>query len=352
MIKISLFLLLLTTAVWTHAADGGAKTNALTLVLELNDGARIIGTPSITNLPARAAFGRIDVALALVQSAEFKDDHETVTLLMRNGDKMQVALNLGAVELQTVFGRVSVPVQLLKKILVRMTAYTGDGLVLHFSFEEATTELVKDQSGMGNHGKVRGARPVAEGKVGGGMGFINGGFIQVPHSESLVSMQKTREFSCVMWIKPRVIGNALPVLVNKGANNPPELPVGFELTLDATGEGDLRFCSGKYYVITKNSKGRWINKHLQEWIHLAIIAGSQRERPKFYVNGETTADETNDGTDIKTINFDVPGDLFIGGPDPKSHPTRTGFDGVMDELMIFNRALRADEVLQLYQSGK
>lgn len=88
----------------------------------MHDGARIIVTPSITNLPVRAAFGRMDIALALVQSAEFKSDNETVALALRNGDKMQVALNLGAVELQTVFGRVSVTFNLVRKILVRPPA--------------------------------------------------------------------------------------------------------------------------------------------------------------------------------------------------------------------------------------
>lgn len=350
--KILLLLLSLAVTLTLRAADGGAKTNALTVVLELNDGARIIGTPNITNLPARAAFGRIDVALALVQSVEFKNDHETVTLSMRNGDKMQVALNLGAVELQTVFGRVSVPFQLVKKILVRTTVHTGDGLVLHFSFDEATTELVKDQSGMGNHGKVRGARPVAEGKVGGGMGFGNGGFIQVPHSESLVSMQKTREFSCVLWIKPRVLARDFPMLVGKGGNHPPKAFGGYEFTLNGAGPNDLMFVSGGYYGYTRNPRGRWVNQHLQEWIHLAVVTSPERGSTKFYVNGETTADEADDATDIKCVNFDVPNDLFIGGPDPGHHPNRVGFDGVMDELMIFNRALTADEIRQLYQSGK
>jgi len=237
----------------------------------LHDGARIIGTLSITNLPVRAAFGRMDIALALVQSAEFKSDNETIA----------VALNLGAVELQTVFGRVSASFNLVRKILVRLPARTGDGLVLHFSFDDATADLVLDKIGFGNHGKVRSARPAAKGKVGGGMGFNNGGFIQVPQSESLVSMQKTKEFSYALWIKPRALARDFPGLVGKGENHPPTAFGGYEFTLNGPGPNDLMFVSGGYYGYTRNPRGRWVNQHLQEWIHLAVVTSPDRGTTKF-----------------------------------------------------------------------
>ena len=224
--------------------------------------------------------------------------------------------------------------------------------MLHFSFDEATAELVLDKSGFGNHGKVRSARPAAEGKVGGGMGFNNGGFIQVPHSESLVSMQKTKEFSCALWIKPRALARDFPVLVGKGGNHPPTAFGGYEFTLNGAGPNDLMFVSGCYYGYTRNPRGRWVNQHLQEWIHLAVVTSPDRGTTKFFVNGEATAEEVNEAKDIKSVNSDVPNDLFIGGPDPAHHPNRVGFDDVMDELMIFKRALTADEIRQLYQSGK
>lgn len=224
--------------------------------------------------------------------------------------------------------------------------------MLHFSFDEATAELVLDKSGFGNHGKVRSARPAAEGKVGRGMGFNNGGFIQVPHSESLVSMQKTKEFSCALWIKPRALARDFPVLVGKGGNHPPTAFGGYEFTLNGAGPNDLMFVSGCYYGYTRNPRGRWVNQHLQEWIHLAVVTSPDRGTTKFFVNGEATAEEVNEAKDIKSVNSDVPNDLFIGGPDPAHHPNRVGFDDVMDELMIFKRALTADEIRQLYQSGK
>ena len=348
---ISSLLLLLAAMVCAHAADSSLNPNAPSFVMELTDGSRVIGTPVITNLQMRTSFGRVDIALALVQSIDFKSDKETVTLALRNGDKVQGALSLEAVELQTVMGRVKIPFNLAQKILVRLPFKAKEGLVLHFSFEGATGDVVKDQSGQENHGKVHGAKPTATGKVGGGMSFDGQSFIQVPHSDSLVSMQKTREFSCALWIKPQAILGGFPVIIGKGGNFQPKTFGGYELTLNAAGGNDLVFFSGDYHYTTVNNTGRWINQHLQEWIHVVSVISPEKDLAKFYVNGESTGDETGYGS-LKNINFDLPNDLYIGARDPGHHPNRTGFDGVMDELMIFNRALPAEEIRQLYQSQK
>ena len=348
---ISSLLLWLSAMVCAHAADSSPNPNAPSFVMELTDGSRVIGTPSITNLQMRTSFGRVDIALALVQSIDFKSDKETVTLALRNGDKVQGALSLEAVELQTLMGRVKIPFNLAQKILVRLPFKAKEGLVLHFSFEGATGDVVKDQSGQENHGKVHGAKPTASGKVGGGMSFDGQSFIQVPHSDSLVSMQKTREFSCALWIKPEALAPAYPVLVGKGGNGQPRSMGGYQFMLDAVGGHDLSFYSGGYHFYTQNASGRWVNKHLQEWIHVVTVVSLDKDTAKFYVNGEPTADEFTSGS-LKGINFNLPNDLYIGGPDPGDDPNRSGFDGVMDELMIFNRALSAEEVRQMYQSQK
>lgn len=344
-------LLWLAAVVSAHAADGSPNTNASSFVMELTDGSRVIGTPAITSLQVRTSFGRVDIALALVQSIDFKSDKETVTLALRNGDKVQGALSLDAVELQTVMGRVKIPFNLAQKILVRLPFKAKEGLVLHFSFEGATDNLVTDQSGQGNHGKVRGAKPTATGKVGGGMSFDGESFIQVPHSDSLVSMQKTREFSCALWIKPEAVAGGFPMLIGKGGNHQPKFFGGYEFMLNAAGNNDLFFTSGEFHGYTQNANGRWINSRLKEWIHVVVVVNAEKESAKFYCNGEPTSDEFTSGS-IKSINFDLPNDLYVGGPDPRHNPNRSGFEGVMDELMIFNRALSAEEIRQIYQSQK
>ena len=348
---ISSLLLWLSAMVCAHAADSSPNPNAPSFVMELTDGSRVIGTPSITNLQMRTSFGRVDIALALVQSIDFKSDKETVTLALRNGDKVQGALSLDAVELQTLMGRVKIPMNLAQNILMRLPFKAKEGLVLHFTFEGATGDVVKDQSGQENHGKVHGAKPTATGKVGGGMSFDGQSFIQVPHSDSLVSMQKTREFSCALWIKPQALARDFPVLVGKGGNHPPKFFGGYEFMLNAAGNNDLFFTSGKFHGYTQNANGRWINSRLMEWIHVVAVVNAEKESAKFYCNGEPTSDEFTSGS-IKNINFDLPNDLYVGGSDPGHHPNRSSFEGVMDEVMIFNRALSAEEIRQLYQSQK
>jgi len=52
------------------------------------------------------------------------------------------------------------------------------------------------------------------------------------------------------------------------------------------------------------------------------------------------------------INFDVPNNLYVGKPDPAHNQNRSSFDGSMQNLMIFNRALSATEIKNLFKSTK
>ena len=68
------------------------------------------------------------------------------------------------------------------------------------------TGIVMDQSGFKNNATVNGAKFIPNGKVGGAMQFNGrsdgGDFLSVPHSLSLVSMQRTHQLTICCWIKP------------------------------------------------------------------------------------------------------------------------------------------------------
>jgi hypothetical protein len=56
--------------------------------------------------------------------------------------------------------------------------------------------------------------------------------------------------------------------------------------------------------------------------------------------------------DWSRANFAVHNKCYIGGPDPKANPNRSWFNGSMDEVMIFSRALTAEEVTRIYEAQK
>ena len=204
-------------------------------------------------------------------------------------------------------------------------------LVLYFPLASIGQGQIRDFSGQRNNGKAA--------------------VIVVSNSPSLVSMQTTRQLTFAVWIKPNSIPYEFPVLLSKGGNQPGGAYGGYEFTLNANADNDLVFVSGGCAFVTHNANGNWINNHLGEWIHVAFTIDDQTKIAKFYVNGQPTNDEFNEGTS-DDLNFDLPNNLYVGAPDPASNPNRTRFDGSMRELKLFNRALSANEIQKIYKSTK
>ena len=68
---------------------GTPNTNeVLNVVLDLSDGSRLIGTPSLATVPVQTSYAKMDVPLTQIKALKIGDDHETVTLNLRNGDTL------------------------------------------------------------------------------------------------------------------------------------------------------------------------------------------------------------------------------------------------------------------------
>jgi hypothetical protein len=168
-------------------------------------------------------------------------------------------------------------------------------------------------------------------------------------------MQQTRELTISVWIKPNSLPREFPDIVDKGGNQPPGAYGGYELTLNANGDNDLAFDSGNCFIDTQNANGSLINNHLGEWIHVAFTINDKTKVARFYVNGVDPLDEYDYGTffnSTNVVNFDVPNNLYVGRPDPAHNQNRSSFDGSMQNLMIFNRALSAAEIKNIFRSTK
>jgi hypothetical protein len=228
------------------------------------------------------------------------------------------------------FGRTSLAgLLLVLSALITFAQRPVKDMVLYFPLGSSPQQQIKDFSGQHNNGN-----PAA---------------IIVSNSPSLVSMQQTRQLTLAVWIKPESIPNVFPVLLSKGGNQPNAAYGGYELLLNANGDNDLVFESGGCEIVTHNAAGRWINNHLGEWIHVAFTIDDRTKTAQFYVNGQPTNDEYNFGSS-DDLNFDVTNNLYIGMPDPASDANRSKFDGEIREVMIFNRALTAQELQKIITS--
>jgi hypothetical protein len=98
-----------------------AQTNAtLRLAIDLVDGSRIIGTPGLATVPVQTSYAKIDVPLTQIQALKIGDDHETVTLNLRNGDTLTGVISLAPIKLITVFGTVAVGIEHIKQLRVTL----------------------------------------------------------------------------------------------------------------------------------------------------------------------------------------------------------------------------------------
>ena len=82
------------------------------------------------------------------------------------------------------------------------------------------------------------------------------------------------------------------------------------------------------------------------WYHISVVRDAGNTF-KFYVNGQ----EVNTGTDITTGNFNGTVPITIGYFIDSTTSSEFNFDGVLDDIAIFNSALPANEIDAHYKNG-
>jgi len=317
---VSSFIFLSASLFNARAADTNPPPH---LTVELRDGSRVVGDSVEKNFKFHSALlGDFKLAVTSLRSVECVSSN-AAKLSMANGDVLTVSFVDPSFAVKTSFGKVELAVGSVRQFTVAAVV---------------------------NAGRLR------EGLVGSwlGEGDKRAGGIMVPNSPELVSMQQTHQLTFAIWIKPNSIPPEFPVLLGKGGNNPGGAYGGYEFLLNANGDNDLVFESGGCEMVTHNANGRWINNHLGEWIHVAITINDQTKTAKFYVNGQPTNDEFDAGTFFNSeskLNFDVTNNLYIGMPDPASNANRSQFDGELRDVLLFNHALSANEIHELYEAG-
>jgi len=343
------------------AAPVQSAHTARFLLVELRDGSRLKGDSKYPGFSLETPYGRADIPLDLISTASFGDDGKTADLALKNGDRVlgQVDLSAAKLELKTSFGVVSVPMKEVARIEVTSepSAEIRKGLVLHFSFDEKS-DKVKDLSGKENHGAVCEAQYTPKGRFGGA--YVLDGendHIEIPNSESLEIRQ---ELTLAVWVKlasfgPGGYGNEHGYILNKGDDLwwNPAFCLGYA---KASGAGAPRWPGqpGPYPALfhvcnetgSQNGGGKTVaSTTLLEpgkWYHIAgTYDGST---VKIYVNGRLEAQEKYSGL-LRSDHAPV----HLGGG--KLYGTDWGnqftVNGVLDEVMIWNRALAADEIASI-----
>jgi hypothetical protein len=339
--KLGLSVLVLAAATFIGTARAGdAKTEQpLRLALELVSGSRVIGVPGIESVSVQTSFAKMKVTLKEISAIKIAADHENVTLDFRNGDKLKGVINLEPIKLDTIFGTVSIGIEHIRCIDVLLSGGAladglTKGLVLHYSFDRDEGGKVKDESGSGNDGEIDGAKWIEKGGVGGAYVF-NGrnARIVINNSPSLDFGAGARTIAA--WIKSSGASGSHQEIFNKGTNP------GYAFRLAPSPDRAI-----EYFKSAGANYSFFTSSHTiadDAWHHLAVVD-----------HGDGTVDFYKDGAFMETVtktnyNSDSAGRAAIGAwTDPSF---AQGFNGAVDEVTVYDRALTAEEVSCLSRAG-
>ena len=197
------------------------------------------------------------------------------------------------------------------------------GLVAGYGFEEGTGAAVTDASTSGNSGSVSGAARTPSGRFGQALSFdgVND-IVSVPDANSL---DLTSGMTLEAWVKPSALGSAWRTAILKERTG--NLVYGLYAGTN-TGKPAGEAWIGDYQEIFGTSA-----LPLNTWTHLTVTFDGATER--LYVGGIQTASRTVTGAMTPST-----GALKIGG----NTVWGEWFQGLIDEVRIYNRALSTTEI--------
>lgn len=212
----------------------------------------------------------------------------------------------------------------------------SSSLVASWTMESNTEGLLIDVSANGNDGTVLGAT-YSEDTNGQSIYSLN--FDGVDDQVDIGNMDLSgSELSITFWAKPRSFGVNDARILSKATGTAEQ----DHYWMVSTFNGNLRVRLKTNEEGTSTLIGQNTPLSLDEWQHFAVIySGSTLS---IYKNG-TLTDQLAKSGNITT----APGVAAAIGNQPGN--TDKPFDGLLDEIQIYNTALSEEELLQLYQGG-
>jgi len=203
------------------------------------------------------------------------------------------------------------------------TSTSSNGLVAAYGFEDASGTTVVDGSGKGNNGTINGAVSISTGHSGKALKF-NGSSNWVSVNDS-ASLDLTTGMTLEAWVYPLSQSNGGNTVILKEASGAEVYALYSEedanLPVSYINNGSYRDVTGPNRLPANT------------WTHLVATYDGSYQR--LYVNGVQVAQKAQSGQIQQSS-----GVLRIGG----NSVWGEYFDGYIDEVRIYNRALTATEV--------
>lgn len=201
----------------------------------------------------------------------------------------------------------------------------------HWKLDEGNGSLFKDNSGNGNDAIITSPSGInwTTGKLGQAAVFSSntGAFGNVLHNSSI---DITEQITISAWIRPNAVENK-GILSKLNGD-------GYEFRIFSDGKLEFRinrFTSGTLFKLT--SKQSYIADG-KTWTHVAVTFDGSKST--MYINGNEDNSANYQNTKIISTN----GDLTIG-----SIGTGNRWNGLLDDVLLYNKALSNLEILDIFK---
>jgi hypothetical protein len=210
-----------------------------------------------------------------------------------------------------------------------------DGLVLYLSFDEGQGTVAKDLSGKGHDGAITKAE-WTDGQLGNALKFSSDDtFVTVPFADDF---KITEGITLGAWVTSNSVGF-------RGIINAQKSTYGtFLLQQGSTGIGELGLFIGGAWLCSQTG-----GKLEKDVFHHIVATYDQNVGEHFYFDGkiDEALNQAPKGAGLIDVAKDESG---IGIGHNYGFAGRF-FDGVIDEVVIYNRALSATEVTSLFNAS-
>lgn len=332
--KLLLMTLLVAMAAGLHAAPSDTNAPPCRLALELVDGSRLIGSPRQPSVCVQAPYARVNLPWNLVANAWMQDDCGTGTFNLVNGDRLTGATSLAPLELETMIGRLSIRIALIRSLSLQHVLSLPASLHSRMIAFYAWRGNAADVSGNERHGMIQGAVLTADRQGNADRAYVfNGTGAHIDCG----SMEVSLPVSVSLWVKSEAVNRIWKTAL--GWNQEDGLHNGVQVCANGDGAFRVRIGQEGDDVLTQSridGDGKW---------HLLVATRDAENRVRLFVDGKLEAEASASGEIGKRHN------LYLGR---SMRPENYGefFAGTIGEVGIYNGALSEVEIRELWALPK
>ncbi len=328
---------------FTISADTTDDTHRIRV--SLNNGSRLVGTTRLNAFDVDLGFKVLEIPIQRVLRVDriLGVQGASHRILFRNGDVLTGRLRNKLIELDATFDTLSLSVGLVSKLEVLEFSSEmpiQDGLLLHLPFDCDNDSEILDHSSVDhdihsdsikfNSVNLRGRVAVFKGRS----------QIKVAHSEALCP----RNLTIGGWMYPTKTAQSYQVIAAK--TNPSSWNGGYGL---------YNYPDNTIYFFVNGYHSTYVQAKLplNRWSHVIGICEDRCIR--IYINGEmvqqtsinqVATEESRERSFNGGVTHHVDTPLYLG-----ADSNHNSWDGLLDDFVLFNRALNDYEVRSLYRVG-